>query len=203
MGQVVSLFRDKELPEELSHRPGRTLMSGPQANPHSSTAGSRPPGVSADVHAVHADSGLEALYERGCELEAEAEDYGCRATRDQAAGLYRAVLERNPAHPAAHSNLGRLLHGVGDLDGAEAHYRSAVRLAPEESVYWYNLGVVLQDRGQRAQSMTAYRVALVLDPGSRDAHFNLAGLLEASGDIKGAFRHLSTYRRLCGRARPR
>ena len=59
---------------------------------------------------------------------------------------------------------------------------------------------VLEDRGRVEEAAEAYRDALASDPALGGAHFNLAGLLERSGDVAGAVRHFSAYRRLGGEA---
>jgi Flp pilus assembly protein TadD len=109
---------------------------------------------------------------------------------------YEQALACDPGHAGAHVNLGRLHHEFGDLAAAEAHYRRAVFLDPGEPVYWFNLGVVLEDRGRPDEAADAYRHCLALDAAFTDAHFNLSGVLERGGDVQGALRHLSTYRRL-------
>ena len=142
-------------------------------------------------------------YERGCDLETEAVSRGLPELRERAAQAYDRALDRDPEHAGAHTNRGRLYHLAGQLDRAETCYRRAASLAPDEPVYWFNLGVLLQDRGTTHESILAYRLALMLDPTYRDAHFNLAGIFEAMGQERDAFRHLSTYRKLTGPMRPR
>lgn len=144
----------------------------------------------------------EGWFERGEELEA--------ADPDAALAAYRRALEIDPAHADAHLNAGRLLHENGDLQGAEGHYRRAREVEAEGSfsgtavvagvagVAAFNLGVVLQDLERLEEAAEAYEAALEADPDLADAHYNLAGVYEALGNPKGAFRHLKAYRALRG-----
>ena len=92
-------------------------------------------------------------------------------------------------------NLGRLDANGGDVKSAEAHYRAALDANPDLALTWYDLGVICDESGRRLEAINAYQSAIRLEPGLADAHYNLSMLLEVS-DASGAFRHLSTYRRL-------
>jgi len=130
----------------------------------------------------------EDWYELGCDLET--------TDPEQARDAYRRALELDPVHPEAHINLGRVLHGAGELPAAEAHYRLALAVRPDDAIAAYNLGVVLQDRGELREAREAYERVLALDPRHADAHFNLAGVCERLNDTAGAMRHLAAYDRL-------
>ncbi len=157
----------------------------------------------------------DGWFERGEELEAADPDAGDAGgaggagdMADAALAAYRRALEMDPAHPDAHLNAGRLLHEKGDLEGAEGHYRRAREIEAEGSsagtmviagiagVAAFNLGVVLQDLERLEEAAEAYEAALEADPDLADAHYNLAGVYEALGNPKGAFRHLKAYRAL-------
>jgi tetratricopeptide (TPR) repeat protein len=140
--------------------------------------------------AASADEGedAEALYAWACDLEA--------TSPAEAEAVYRRALAREPSHPGANLNLGRLLHEAGDLGAAEAHYRRALEAPEQRAIAAFDLGVVLEDSGRDADAAEAYRVALAADPSLADAHFNLSRLLERSGRREDALRHLGTYRRL-------
>jgi tetratricopeptide (TPR) repeat protein len=128
------------------------------------------------------------FYEWGCDLEPDAPG--------EALAAYGKALELEPAHAAAHLNLGRLLQAQGDLAAAEGHYRQALASAEHAALAAFNLGTVLEDRGRRDEALSAYRSALDAEPTLADAHFNAARLLEARGQKAEALRHLATYRRL-------
>lgn len=152
-----------------------------------------------EVKEVREPQGSEDWFERGEELEAE--------DPEAALAAYLRALEIDPAHPDAHLNAGRLLHEKGDLQGAEGHYRRAREIEAEGSFAGtaviaataaFNLGVVLQDLERLEEAAEAYEAALEADPDLADAHYNLAGVYEALGNPKGAFRHLKAYRALTG-----
>jgi tetratricopeptide (TPR) repeat protein len=130
-------------------------------------------------------------YERGRRFEGHAPA--------RARHAYARALALKPALAEAHVDLGRLLHEAGELGAAEGHYRLALLCRGDEPIHWYNLGVVLQDRRRHAEAIAAYRACLALDPAFADAHYNLGGVLERCGDMVGALRHLSAYRRLVPR----
>ncbi|HEX2223738.1 MAG TPA: tetratricopeptide repeat protein [Thermoanaerobaculia bacterium] len=141
----------------------------------------------------------EGWFERGEELEEN--------DADGALAAYGKALELDPGHADAHLNAGRLLHEKGDLLGAESHYRRAREVEAEGSFSGtaviaataaYNLGVVLQDLERLEEAAESYEAALAADPDLADAHYNLAGVYEALGNPRAAFRHLKAYRKLTG-----
>lgn len=136
----------------------------------------------------HPDT-AEQLYESGLDLE-------LTGRRKEARKAYRAALEKNPKLIAAQINLGRLLHAENGLKEAESHYRAALEHDPGNALAAFNLGVALEDQGRVQAAIEAYRETLAIDDDYADAHFNLSRLLEAQGDNRGAFRHLSSFKRL-------
>jgi len=114
------------------------------------------------------------------------------ADPDAAAEAYRQCIA-NHGHPAAHANLGRLLHLRGKAAEAVALYRS---VDDPDAIVLFNLGVALEDLGQAEEAMSAYERALALDDTLADAHHNLGQLLLAAGERQRALRHLSRYRQL-------
>src|SRR6185503_19202566 len=112
---------------------------------------------------------------------------------EKARGAYRRAIALDPGHAEAHLNLGRLLHELGDLAGAESHYRQACAAQPDSAHAAFNLGVALEDKRQSIEAMTVYRRALRLDPDHAEAHVNLGRLCEAAGDKTGALQHLAQY----------
>ena len=141
-------------------------------------------GPAADDEELSAD----AWYDVALDLEA--------VSVEKARTAYRRAIALDPGHAEAHLNLGRLLHEVGDVAGAESHYRQACAANPESALAAFNLGVALEDRGEAREAMAAYRRALKLDAEIAEAHFNLGRLCEAAGDKRGALLHLAQYKRI-------
>ena len=123
----------------------------------------------------------------------ESEEIGATAEAESA---YRNVIAADPAHVAAHINLGRLRHAGKALDEAERLYRRALELEPNHPTARFNLGVVLEDRGATAGAIAEYLEAVRLDPRVADVHFNLARLYQQTGDQQAALRHFSRFRAL-------
>ena len=65
-----------------------------------------------------------------------------------------------------------------------------------DATLYFNLAVLLKDLGRDDDAAQFYREAIVHDPGMADAHLNLSMLLERSGQMQSAFRHLLAYHRL-------
>jgi tetratricopeptide (TPR) repeat protein len=142
----------------------------------------------AEARAASARLGAEDWYELGCELEA--------SRPADARDAYRRAIELDPAHAAAHINLGRLLHEAGEIAGAEAHYRCALVAEPNDVTASFNLAVALEDQGRIDDAIAAYQRVLAVDSGYADAHYNLARLYDRQGRGVIAVRHLRAYRRL-------
>jgi tetratricopeptide (TPR) repeat protein len=127
-----------------------------------------------------------------CDLAMELEE----ASPLEARAAYHHAIDLDPHHTTARINLGRLLHGEGNLAGAEAHYRDALRHDPANALAWYNLGVLLEDRQQPDEALACYERAVRADAQLADAHYNLALLYERKGRQRDAVRHLAIFRRL-------
>ena len=124
-------------------------------------------------------------YLRGLELE--------QADRRAALDAYQACLAGDCRHLEARINLGRLLHLEGLHADAERVYRESQEA---DATLYFNLAVLLEDLGRGDDAAQFYREAIVHDPGMADAHLNLSMLLERSGQMQSAFRHLLAYHRL-------
>jgi DNA-binding transcriptional MerR regulator len=132
-----------------------------------------------------------------CDLAMEIEE----ASPLEARAAYHHALDLDPTSVVARINLGRLLHGEGNLVGAEAHFREAVRADPTCALAWYNLGVVLEDLGRPADALPCYEHAVHADAELADAHWNLSLLYEKTGRHRDAIRHLTVYRKLTAKRR--
>jgi tetratricopeptide (TPR) repeat protein len=140
-----------------------------------------------EADAAGDELGADDWYELGVDLEAYAPA--------EARHAYERAIELQPRHADAHVNLGRILHDAGEAPAAEVHYRQALQAGPHPTAA-YNLGVALEDQGRRDEAMREYERAIAWRPDLSEAHYNLARLLEASGDVQGAIRHLSICKNL-------
>lgn len=130
--------------------------------------------------------------EQWCDLAMDIED----SSPLEARAAYHHALDLDPQNVIARINLGRLLHGDGNLVGAEAHFRDAVRHDPTYALAWYNLGVVFEDAHRPDEALPCYESAVQHDAKLADAHWNLSLLYEKAGRHQDAIRHLAVYRRL-------
>lgn len=126
---------------------------------------------------------------------ADAED----GKPEAAIALYRRVLNVNPKHIGAYTNLGRLLHLRRQLDASEAVYRQGLTHCGRDATLLFNLAIVLEDARRFADAADMYREALKEAPDLPEAHYNLALLCEAAGLKQEAIRHLAAYRKLSRR----
>ncbi|MBZ0092817.1 MAG: GNAT family N-acetyltransferase [Sulfuricellaceae bacterium] len=101
-----------------------------------------------------------------------------RGDSEQAATLFRNVLESQPAFAPALNGLGGALFKLGDLAGAEQAFRRALQSQPSNAQHHNNLGNVLKERGLPEQALPCYRQALSLQPGYSEAGFNLGVTLK-------------------------
>ncbi|MDX1383453.1 MAG: tetratricopeptide repeat protein [Thermoanaerobaculia bacterium] len=124
--------------------------------------------------AVLDGAGAADWFELGLALEDERPD--------EARYAYRRALALDGDLVAAHLNLGRLLHQVGDLRSAERHYRQALEIDPGDGTAAFNVGVVLEDLGLAEEALAAYERAAETDPGLADAYHNALRICERRGE---------------------
>jgi tetratricopeptide (TPR) repeat protein len=146
--------------------------------------------LSTKVQAIRRLNTVADLFARAVSLEEHP------STHDEAIQLYHQLLEVEPAHPAAHINLGTLYYNRQDFAGAEEHYRAALAADPRYALAYFDLGNVLDETGRIPEAVAAYETALRLAPTYADAHYNLALAYERLGELRQALPHWQTYVRL-------
>ena len=130
------------------------------------------------------------LFARGIALEENP------ATQPAAMECYLKVLELDPAHAAAHINVGTLYYNRQEYQGAEAHYRAAIEIDPRYALAYFDLGNVLDETGRVAEAIQTYKAAIQLAPTYADAHYNLALAYEKTRDPRKALKHWQAYIKL-------
>ena len=146
--------------------------------------------VSVKVRPIaHFDSAAD-LFARGVALEEHP------STHDEAIETYLKVLQFEPAHAAAHINLGTLYYNRQDFPSAEKHYREAIEADPRYALAYFDLGNVLDETGRIDDAIASYRTAIQLAPTYADAHYNLALAHERQHQPRRALEHWKTYTRL-------
>ena len=136
------------------------------------------------------DDEVASWFTRGIALE---EDPGTQA---EAISAYHKVLEIEPAHAAAHINLGTLYYNRQDFPLAEKHYRQAIEADPRYALAYFDLGNVLDETGRVQDAIQSYKTALQLAPTYADAHYNLALAYEKLREPRKALKHWQAYIKL-------
>jgi protein arginine N-methyltransferase 7 len=91
----------------------------------------------------------------------------------QAEKLVRGVLARDPRHPAALFELGRISHTKGDKRAAVDCLQKAIASQPDNSRFLNELGFVLIGLGERQQALHAFTRAFEINPGDADTISNM------------------------------
>jgi tetratricopeptide (TPR) repeat protein len=146
--------------------------------------------VSAKVRPIAAYHSAADLFLRAVALEEHP------STHDEAIEVYLRVVEMEPAHAAAHINLGTLYYNRQNFAAAEKHYRLAVQADPRYALAYFDLGNVLDETGSLVEAIAAYRTAIQLAPTYADAHYNLALAYERRQQPRLALSHWKTYAKL-------
>ncbi len=82
---------------------------------------------------------------------------------EEAVGLYRQHLERQPADDIAWSSLGVALRRLGRFPASAVAQRRAAELKPSEGTYWSNYGNALKDCDRLDEAVAAHRHAVGLN----------------------------------------
>jgi protein O-GlcNAc transferase len=97
---------------------------------------------------------------------------------DQAAlKLLQQAVEIAPGHFDAQLSMGRLLFGMGDVDGATKSFRAAVSLQPANSQATFFLASALERAGNIDGAMSSYRKLVAMRPDLFEGHLGLGALL--------------------------
>lgn len=136
------------------------------------------------------DHELAAWFARGIALEEDPN------TQTEAIAAYLKVLDLDPAHAAAHINVGTLYYNRQDFALAEKHYRQAIEADPRYALAYFDLGNVLDETGRVQEAVSTYKTALQLAPTYADAHYNLALAYEKVREPRKALKHWQAYIKL-------
>ena len=100
---------------------------------------------------------------------------------EDAAELYRELVEEDPTSVRALNNLGVILDESGDPEGAVTRLQAARRIEPQNQEVLGNLGAALGSLGRFAESEEILRSAFRLDPSNLQIRTNLGILLFRRG----------------------
>jgi len=133
---------------------------------------------------------VTAWFARGIALEEDPN------TQAEAIAAYHRVLDLEPAHAAAHINLGTLYYNRQEFGLAERHYRLAIESDARYALAYFDLGNVLDETGRVHEAIATYKTALQLAPTYADAHYNLALAFEKIREPRKALKHWQAYIKL-------
>ncbi|MBF0212098.1 MAG: tetratricopeptide repeat protein [Magnetococcales bacterium] len=105
---------------------------------------------------------------------------------DLAINLLGKAIERNPARPHYHFNLGACLSAAGRLDEAEQCLLTALRLQPNLAEAHINLGNLRLDQGKMAEAVECYLRGVRLNPNLKNGYHNLGVIVQGLGDHEAA-----------------
>ncbi len=109
-----------------------------------------------------------------------------RGFLDQAARLYRQVLDAQPDHADALHLLGVVAHQQGDHVRAAEWIVQAIARNPRVPAYYANLAEVYRALGQLDRAAACCRSALLLQPNYPEAANNLGNILLEQGQVEAA-----------------
>ncbi len=91
---------------------------------------------------------------------------------DEAAALYKAILETSPDVPEVHQNLGSIYSQKKDFPAAEAEYQKALELRPGSTDIAAALAGVYRESGQPDKAMALMTKAAGDNPSDAKAQYN-------------------------------
>ena len=98
---------------------------------------------------------------------------------DEAEALYKALLQKHPAHADALMLLGTINAHRGNLDEAIRLFGLSLKSNPRQIAALYNLGLALTGLGRPREALDSYDAAIALKPDFIEAHLNRGSTLAA------------------------
>lgn len=114
---------------------------------------------------------------------------------EQAATVYRSVLEQRPFEVTLRYNLGLALKQLGQKEEAAKEIRSAIDGGFRPAGAWNNLGLLYRDLGRYSEAEQAFLEGLENEPDHWHAAYNLARMYLSQARVSDARRWLIEARR--------
>lgn len=127
------------------------------------------------------------------ELISEGVALHSRGQLDEAAAIYRTVLQDDPRQPDALHLLGLVHRQKGELDVGRELIRQAIDIYPENPSYHFNLANIERAQGRPADALAGFQAALAIAPDHFRAALGRAQVLNRLRryrDGEAAFREL-------------
>ncbi len=127
----------------------------------------------------------------------EAEAFESQGKWDEAAGIYRGILDRNPGLPDIHYRLGQVLLSQagesGPVDDARAEFEKELQVDPRNAAAEFVLGELARRAGRWEEATRHFSRASSLDVGFAEAYIALGMSLASAGKFAEAIPPLQTY----------
>ena len=113
---------------------------------------------------------------------------------EEAEGLFKKLLEKDPNDARAMQMLGVIYSDKDDLQLAVEYYNKALDIEPDNSQLWFNLGVLYFQRlKDNDKAIDAFKRAVELQPEDKDAFVNLSIALIMANRFDEAVEKLSVF----------
>jgi predicted Zn-dependent protease len=130
----------------------------------------------------------------------EAEALESQGKNDDAAAIYRKILEENPRIPGIHYRLGQIALDRagpnGSVDDARREFQSESNVDPSNAASQFVLGELARRGGDWNEAIARFSNAVRLDAGFSEAYLALGMSLAASSQFAQALSPLETYVKL-------
>lgn len=115
-----------------------------------------------------------------------AQSYLEQGRNDQAAVLYRKIIDADPDQYPAYLVLGLIALVQGQGDQAAAMFRQGIQINPDYAEAHYNLGNLLAEQQQNSEAITHYAHAIRVNPDYLEAFIGLGNAYTANRDFQRA-----------------
>ena len=130
----------------------------------------------------------------------EAEAFESQGKWDEAAGIYRGILQHDPNTPGVHYRLGQVLLAKagpsGPVDEAKAEFEKELQVDPSNAAAEFVLGELARRAAEWGPAAEHFRRATKLDKGFTEAYLALGMSLVANGKFAEAVAPLENYVKL-------
>jgi len=101
---------------------------------------------------------------------------------DEAAELYREVIDADPDNKVAYFNMGVIDHTQGETQEAAANYVQVLSIDPQYVPALFNLAILRAEEGDAQGAIGLYRRVIAVEPNNAGALLNLGILLLTTGE---------------------
>jgi tetratricopeptide (TPR) repeat protein len=127
----------------------------------------------------------------------EAEALESQGKNDEAATIYRKILDENPKIPGIHYRLGQIALDSagpnGSTDEAKREFQNEISVDPSNASAQFVLGELARRSGDWTEAIARFSSAAKLDAGFSEAFLAFGMSLTASGQFSQALSPLETY----------